>query len=299
MPLSYDDVAVFVGVAREGSFVGAARVLGMPVSTVSRRVAALEARLKVQLLRRTTRAVNLTEDGRAFASRCGTAFDEIASAAEALAATAESLRGTLRVTAPFFVCPDTFGPSLLEFAAGHPDLVMDLRFTNAEPDLVEEGIDLAFQLGPLRDGRHVARKLWPVPYRLCASHDFIAGRPDLAGLKHPRELAGHPAVLTPPMLAWSFDHGDGREFALTPKISGATVDDLVIATAAVRRGLGLGFLPEALVAGDLGHALVEIEIGDWRPTTREFFAVYPASRQLSPKVRAAIDHALTGRGIHG
>jgi molybdenum-dependent DNA-binding transcriptional regulator ModE len=82
MSLSYDDVAIFLNVARAGSFVGAARSLRMPVSTVSRRVAALEARLKTQLLRRTTRAVSLTDDGRAFADRCGQAVEEIEAAAE-------------------------------------------------------------------------------------------------------------------------------------------------------------------------------------------------------------------------
>src|SRR3981189_596040 len=82
MTLGFDDVAIFVNVAREGSFVGAARTLGFPTSTISRRIAALEARLKVQLLRRTTRAVRLTDDGCAFAERCGVALDEISTAAD-------------------------------------------------------------------------------------------------------------------------------------------------------------------------------------------------------------------------
>ncbi|MDB5367205.1 MAG: LysR family transcriptional regulator, partial [Rhodospirillales bacterium] len=220
MTLGFDDVAIFVRVAREGSFVGAARALGLPTSTISRRIAALEARLKVQLLRRTTRAVSLTDDGCAFAERCGVAFDEIATAADRLGDTGERLRGTLRITAPLFVCPDTFGPSLLAFAAHHPELVMDLRFTNAAPDLVEDGVDLAFQLGPLRDGRHVARKLWTVPHVVCASAALLEQRPALARLTHPRQLADHPCVVTPPLRSWGFER-DGQETSVTPRTIGA------------------------------------------------------------------------------
>lgn len=298
MKLGYDDVAIFLSVAREGSFVGAARALTLPVSTVSRRVAALEGRLKVQLLRRTTRAVSLTEDGRAFAARCGAAFEEIESASEALAETDGTLRGTLKVTAPFYACNETFGPYLLGFAAAHPDLVMDLRLTNATPDLVEEGIDVAFQLGPLRDGRYVARRLWPVPYVLCASRELVARRPALQQMTHPRQLTAQPCVLTPPIQVWRFEQSDDSEFTFTPKTLGATVDDLALGAVAVRRGLGVGYLPYGLVSGELGQALVALDIADWCPQSRELFAVYPASRQLSPKVRAAIDFALAARAAH-
>ncbi|GIL38168.1 LysR family transcriptional regulator [Roseiterribacter gracilis] len=298
MSLGFDDVAIFVRVARGGSFVAAARALDLPTSTISRRIAQLEARLGVQLLRRTTRAVSLTDDGRAFADRCGVAFDEIATAADNLRETGEVLRGTLRVTAPPFVCPDTFAPSLLEFAARHPELVLDLHFTNAAPDLVEEGVDLAFQLGPLRDGRHVARKLWAIPHVLCASPALLAQRPALLQLTHPRQLADHPCVVTPPMKVWSFER-DKDEVSLTPRTLGATISDMALAEKAVRQGLGLGYLPSTLVDGALKDGtLVRIELDGWTPDTRDFFAVYPASRQLSPKVRAAIDHAVAGRTAH-
>jgi DNA-binding transcriptional LysR family regulator len=293
MTLGYDDVAIFVRVAREGSFVGAARALNLPTSTISRRIAALEARLKVQLLRRTTRAVSLTDDGRAFADRCGVAFDEIASASDLLHETSERLRGTLRVTAPPFVCPDTFAPSLLDFAARHPELQLDLQFTNAAPDLVEDGVDLSFQLGPLRDGRHVARKLWSLPYVLGASAALLERRPELRALTQPRDLLDHPCVVTPPMRSWSFVR-DGEEQSITPRVLGATISDMNLAKEAVRRGLGIGYLPATLLPDDF----VAIELGGWTPVVRDFFAVYPSSRQLSPKVRAAIDHAVAGRAAH-
>ncbi|HEV7371653.1 MAG TPA: LysR family transcriptional regulator [Arenibaculum sp.] len=203
MPVGLDDVAVFLEVVRTGGFSAAARGLNMPVSTVSRRVASLEGTLNVQLLKRTTRAVSLTDDGRAFAERCGAAVAEIVAAADAVTANGGELRGTLRVTAPHYACNAEFGPYLLDFAAAHPGLRLDLRLTNGSPDLVEEGIDVSFQLSPLPEGRHVARRLWPVPYVLCAARGFVADRPGLAGLSHPRQLGGEACVLTPPIGAWA------------------------------------------------------------------------------------------------
>jgi DNA-binding transcriptional LysR family regulator len=294
--LGFDDAAIFLKVAREGSFVAAARALGLPTSSVSRRVAALEARLKVQLLRRTTRAVGLTDDGRAFVDRCAAALDEIEAAAKGFDTSEARLTGRLTVTAPHHVCNEEFAPDLLAFAAGHPDLVMDLRLTNGSPDLIEEGIDVAFQLAPLPEGRHVARKLWSSPYMICASRDFVDRHPETRRLDHPRRLCPLPAILTPPIRNWRFVHADGETYAMAPRTLGASVDDLSMGALAARQGLGVAYLPRGL-AGRFPD-LVELSFGDWRVEDRELYALYPATRQLSPKVRAVIDHALSTRAAH-
>lgn len=298
MNLGFDDLAIFLRVVREGSFVKAARSLGLPTSTVSRRVSALEQRLKVQLLRRTTRAISLTEDGRAFAARCGTAFEEIDLAASALADTGGRLRGTLRMTAPHFACNELFAPYMLDFAARHPELAIDLRLTNATPDLVEDGIDLAFQLSPLPEGRHIARRLWPVPYGIYASRILADRHPGCLTLTHPRDLAQLPCILTPPIAGWSFSSTDGGNacFIFTPRRPAATVDDLALGAAAVKRGLGIGYLPRGMMTAAVRDGSVtELTMNGWQTTGRELFALYPASRQLSPKVRAAIDFAVAGQ----
>lgn len=294
--LGYDDVAIFLKVAREGSFSAAAKALGLPTSTVSRRVAALEARYKTQLLRRTTRAVSLTDDGRAFADRAAAAMDELEAAARGLDVCDSRLSGKLTVTAPYHVCNEEFAPHLLAFAAGHPDLVMDLRLTNGAPDLVEEGIDVAFQLAPLPEGRHVARKLWTAPYGLYASRGFLERRPEAASLDHPKRLARLPAVVTPPILAWRFVHAGGDTLAVAPRTIGASVDDLSLGALAAGQGLGVAYLPRGL-AGRFPD-LIELGVGDWKVEDRELYALYPATRQLSPKVRAVIDHALAARAAH-
>jgi DNA-binding transcriptional LysR family regulator len=294
--LGYDDVAIFLRVAREGSFVAAAKSLGLPTSSVSRRVAALETRLKTQLLRRTTRAVGLTDDGRAFADRCATAMDEIEAAARGLDLCNSRLSGRLTVTAPHHVCNEEFAPHLLDFAAAHPDLVMDLRLTNGAPDLIEEGVDVAFQLAPLADGRHVARKLWAAPYGVFASRAFLERWPEAASLDHPRRLVRLPAVVTPPIHGWRFVDKSGETFTFAPRALGGSVDDLSLGALAVNRGLGVGYLPKGLA--NRFSDLTELTFGDWRVADRELYALYPAGRQLSPKVRAVIDHALAARAAH-
>ena len=294
--LGYDDVAIFLRVAREGSFISAAKALGLPTSSVSRRVAALEARFKTQLLRRTTRAVALTEDGRAFVDRAAPAMDELEAAARGLDVCDSRLSGKLTVTAPYHVCNESFAPHLLAFAAGHPDLVLDLRLTNGAPDLIEEGIDVAFQLAPLPEGRHVARKLWTAPYGLWASPSLLERHPAATSLDHPRRLSRLPAVVTPPILTWRFVHTSGETLAVAPRTIGASVDDLSLGALAASRGLGIAYLPRGLAISF--PDLVEVTLEGWRVEDRELYALYPATRQLSPKVRAVIDHALAARAAH-
>ena len=192
-----------------------------------------------------------------------------------------------------------FGSWLLEFAASHPGLVLDLRLTNVEPDLVEDGIDLSFQVGPLKDQRHVARRLWPIRYLLCAARSLIERHPELLAIDHPRALAEFPWVITPPLETWRFGRHDRDDVTVAPRTVAASCDDWAVGAAGIKRGMGLGYLPEAMAGDALGRELVEIDMDGWRPTTRELFAVYPASRQLSPKVRAAIEFALKGRSVHG
>lgn len=295
--ISLDEIDAFLAVARAGSFVAAARDLGGAVSTLSRRVAALERRLGVQLLRRTTRALALTPDGRAFAERCGFAMAEITASVDALRDRPTSLRGPLRVTAPQYACNDEFGPLLLDFAARHPELRLDLRLTNGVPDLIEEEVDLAFVLSPIPESSHVARRLWDVRYVLCASEGFLAARLD-GGPGHPRELAAMPCVVTPPIMSWRFQDAGGAEASVVPRTVAARVDDLGLGLAAVRAGLGYGFLPRGLVQPHLGRGLEEVACAGWRAEVRRLYALYPQSRQLAPRVRALIDFALAARARH-
>lgn len=299
MKLKFDDIAVFIAAANAGSFAAAAKTLSIPTSTVSRRIAALESALGSQLIRRTTRRFALTEDGRAFAERCRPAIEEIDAASSTLSSQDGRLKGLFRVTAPAYICPDVFGSWLLEFAQAHPELTLDLRLTNADPDLVEEGIDLSFQVGPLRDQQHIARKMWTFSYTLCAARLLTEARPDLRELNHPRDLTDYSLVVTPPLTTWRFERGGREDFSFVPGRTAVSSDDWRVGTSAVKMGMGIGYLPDVLVEADIGRTLVALDVNGWHPVARDLYAVYPSTRHLSPKVRAAIDFALQGRVVHG
>ncbi len=181
----YDDIAVFLAVARNGSFKLASRVMKLPGSTVSRRISLLERRLGVQLLKRTTRRVSLTESGAVYADRCGALFDEIDILTDAMVDQEQrgEFRGRLRVTTPILAGAHTLGPWLIEFAAGFRDLHLELLISDAYLDLVQEGIDLAFRVGPLPETQHIARRLWGIPYVLCGSPPVVA---ESGVLVHPK-----------------------------------------------------------------------------------------------------------------
>lgn len=292
----YDDVALFAAVARTSSFIGASRELGMPTSTVSRRIAALELKLNVQLLLRTTRNVTLTEAGAALAQQCATAFEEIdrAMLAASPADTASRLSGRLRVTVPPLAGADTFGPWLLAFAARHPALRLELLVTNAFLELAEDAIDLAFRLGPLPETRDIVRRLWSVPYVLCAAPQVVRQLPDLTD---PQMLQSIGLIRTPPISDWLFVATDGRKATFRPGAAVSTcIGDLPLGAMGARSGLGVAYLPRGLIAGSLAVGELElVSVEGWRPSDREMYAIYPPGRGALPKVRAAIDHVLEQR----
>ena len=165
----YNDLALFTAVANRLSFSAAASQLDIPLSRVSRRIGLLEEQLGVQLFQRTTRQVRLTEEGRRLLDRCQAPIEALQDVA-GFAAAAQSQ--TIRITAPSLATRTTVGPRLLDFAALHPEITIELTTTNAYLDFFRDNIDLAFRLGPLTDSSLVARRLWPVPYCFCAAKRF-------------------------------------------------------------------------------------------------------------------------------
>ncbi|HEX8539378.1 MAG TPA: LysR family transcriptional regulator, partial [Cystobacter sp.] len=160
MPL--EDLRLFAAVARHLSFVEAARKLGVPTSTLSRRVANLEEALGARLLQRTSRRVGLTEEGARLLERAGPLLDALASVLDRTVDREEEPAGRLRVTAPVLTGSQRIAPALFAFAAKHPRISVELTLTNARVSLIEEGYDLAFRIGPIQDAELVARRIWSV-----------------------------------------------------------------------------------------------------------------------------------------
>lgn len=281
-----DDLAVFVAVAQHASFSEASRRLAVPTSTVSRAVARLEEGLGVSLLRRTSRTVVATSEGRQLVLHAAGHVDGLR---EALALTAEQHpepSGLVRVTAPAFTGATRVSKSLASFALAHPKVSIELDATNTLRDLVHDGFDFGIRIGPQADADFVARPLWKGQFGLFAARPFIArglrGRARIT-----REMLERvPCIVLRPSAVWRFRDRDGQLTEIRPRPD-FSVNDPRAAVDVARSGLGVVLAPLEAVPEDSELVRLKTDFGE--PQDAELFIVYPTRRLLPLRVRAAIE----------
>lgn len=274
-------ILVFAKVAEVGSFVRASRELGIPTSTVSRRVAQLEERLGVRLLHRTTRSLSLTDEGRIYFAHAARVAAEVEEAERAVTRMQDEPRGRLRVTLPL-----NFGflaRALAAYMQRFPEVQMEVVGTDRVVDLVQEGFDVAVRAGALADSTLVARKLGELESYVVASPSFLAraGEPEA-----PRDLGAMDCVIfgVGQLARWRLVRGD--EDVTVDVRARLVANDFDLLEEAVRAGLGVALLPAFRCAdGRLRRVLP-----DWRSPAVPIHAVYPSTRHLSPKVKTFLDH---------
>jgi DNA-binding transcriptional LysR family regulator len=281
------EIGAFVEVARQRSFVRAAENLQVNVSAVSRAVAALETRLGVRLLQRSTRRVNLTEAGRAHLPRCETLLDELAEAEAAVSARHSAVQGLLRVSGPGGLGLTHLVPLLPELLRRHPQLALDFEMSNRFVDLIEEHYDLAIRIGTLRDSRLAARRLGSNRRVLVAAPAYLR---EHAPPKHPRELADHTClILTLSAHAENWDLVD-KSARHTVRVDGPLRSNHALAVrAACVSGLGIALLPRFSIIDELASGLLVHVLPRWATAETGIYAVYPSHRLIPAKVRAFVD----------
>jgi DNA-binding transcriptional LysR family regulator len=276
----------FSRVAASGSFTAAAGELGITPSAVSRQVRALEERLGVRLLHRTTRRVSLTAEGRGFYERLRGVLAEATEAEEQVMQQHATLRGPLRIGTPMDFGRAHLAAPLARFAAANPELRLEIAFSDRFVDVVEEGYDLVVRIGDLPDSSLVARRLAPCRRVLCASPDYLARR---GTPRAPDELEGHIAIgyAYESERGWRFTGAGSRERVDVPIRH--RVDNGHMLCALAREGLGIALIPTFLAAEDLRAGRVEAILTAFLDADIAIHAVYPHRRQLSNKVRALVD----------
>src|SRR5580698_11347703 len=187
-------VEVFVRVAELRSFREAGEALGVPRSTVSRRVAELESALGARPFHRTTRHVELTSAGKTYLRACGPALGTILGAGRALSTSSEETAGRLRVTAPVTLGEGLLGDVVAECLARHPQMSIELVLTDRQVELVEEKFDLAFRTGMLKDTSLVAHELGRAQPRCFAAREYLRDR---GTPRTPRDLLRHDCIVFP------------------------------------------------------------------------------------------------------
>ncbi len=285
---------VFVRVAQRSGFAAAGRDLRMSPATVTKHIAALEARIGARLLDRTTRSVGLTEAGRLYMERCLECLQALEDADACMGGLATRPTGRLRVSAPVDL-QSHLPPIVSRFMKAYPDITVDLELSNRPVDLVDEGFDVAIRVAPSLDGRFVARQLAITRMVVCASPSYLREH----GCPHrPQDLERHRSIVfvePRPRTEWTFERG-GKQVRV--KLSGTLMSNNGSAIcAAMIEGVGLAVAPSFLVRADIDAGRIAPVLVDWKvlPDLRLYVA-YPHRRFLAPKVRAFVD-AL--RAAHG
>jgi DNA-binding transcriptional LysR family regulator len=291
---SFAGIEAFAAVVERGSFTAAAAALQTAKSSVSETVRALEDRMGVRLLERTTRRVRPTEAGAAFYRHCRRLLDEVASARSEAQVTHKQPTGRLRVGTP-----DGFGeryimPGLGAFLARYPSLEVELVAAASTADLVEQGLDLAIRIVERPEPRLVVRRIATSRVIIVASPGYLAA----AGTPlTPRDVVQHQLIGFTP-LAWRDTWRLGKEtVAVRPRL---LINNSESLRAAALAGLGLAAAPEWLVADALVAGHLTRVLDDHPTPSGGIYAVYPTNRLLASRVRLFVDHIardLRARGL--
>lgn len=280
---------VFTRVAALGSLSGAARSLGMSQTMATKHMAAIEDRLGVKLLHRTTRRLTLTEPGRSYLEAAERILADIEDADAAAASATVEVRGTLRLNAPVSFGVREIAPLLPELSRRHPALTVELGLNDRQVDLIEEGWDLVIRIGDLADSTLIARRLAPCRMVVCAAPAYLAahGRPRTIADLRRHSCLGYTLSQTVGAHQWSFGRDGKVKVTIDGSLKANNGDALVAAAIA---GQGIIYQPTFLVARDIRAGRLTALKLDHDPVELDgIYALYPADRRPPAKVRATID----------
>ncbi|QRM31815.1 LysR family transcriptional regulator [Microvirga sp. VF16] len=293
MRFNFNDLHIFVQAVENGGFAVAARQLGIPKSTISKRVAELEADLGIRLIHRTSRSFVLTDVGRDFYDHARAAVIEAEAAEGVVQRRQAEPQGLVRITASVPVAQFHLADRLPVLARAYPKLDLQLHITDRFVDLVREGFDIAVRshFAPLPDSDLVQRRMTVERITLVASPEYLANR----GMpEHPDDIVGHDGLLTgPASKTWRLTHKDGREVQVTPA-SRLVADESMVLLKAAAAGLGIACLPEAMSAPLVGAGELAAVLPDWSAGSVTSTILTPHRRSELPAVRTVIDFLVGG-----
>ena len=283
------DLAAFAVVAEHGSFTRAAAELGMSQSALSHALKALEERLGVRLLSRTTRSVSTTEAGETLLRSLRPALDEISSGVNAVGALRGKPSGTVRVTATKHAVSSVMMPVLPRFLASHPDIRLDVIVDDNLTDIVADRIDAGIRFGDIVEKDMIAVRIGPdIRMAVVGAPSYFADHPVP---KTPRDLAGHRCinyrhVRTGGLYAWDFEE-KGRPFEV--RVEGLLVfNNADLTREAALAGQGIAYVYADEVAADIRAGRLKRILEKWCPIFPGYYLYHPSRRQTPPALAALI-----------
>lgn len=282
-----DAMRTFVRVTELGSFSAVAQQLGVARSVVTRQVAALESHLGAQLMARSTRRLTLTSAGAAYLERCRVILNLVDAAETGIAEENATPRGFIRISVPLTYGLRRLSALLIEFAQRHPDVTLDMDFSDRRVHLIESATDLSIRITRKLESGDVVRTLGTERLRAVASPGYLArhGRP-----RHPSELIRHECL----------GYSTGSAPGSWPFVVGGTVENVAVRarvsanngevlTQAAAQGLGITCQPDFIVAPELAAGRVEEVLADFPIPELGIYAMLPGNRQVPHRVRVLMD----------
>lgn len=278
-----NDMALFVEVVKAKGFRGAAEVIGMPNSTLSRRISMLEKAIGLRLLHRTTRKVELTEAGQIYFERCKRIVDEARLAHEQLGEMLAQPSGMLRVSLPVDFAVTYLAPLIAEFARRYPGITFDFDLTPRRVDLVSEPFDVAIRMGESENSQLIARPLARLSTCLYASPDYLerSGEPG-----KPADLAQHECLGMAKTNMWTLH--DGAQTTTISVGSRFVVNNVGMIRRLATMGMGIVLMPEEIAADDLAHDRLRRVLPQWQGSPTPVYAI-TETRLLPAKTQRFIE----------
>jgi len=277
----------YVRVAELGSFAAVARQMDVARSVVTRQVAALEARLGVKLIARSTRSLRLTSAGASYLERCREILRLVEAAESQLAEERHEPRGVIRVSVPLSFGLHHLSPLLLDFNLRYPEVTTEIDFTDRRVNLIEEGLDLAIRITQRLDPLAIARRIGSGRLLAVAAPEYLQGQGEP---KHPADLAHHECLVYLPAQqeGWPFQVDGVREvFPVRGRMRANNGDALL---AAAVRGLGITVQPDFLLTAAIHSGRVQAILGDFPLPELGIYALLPGNRYVPQRVRVLVDY---------
>lgn len=282
-----ESIRVFVAVARAGGFSAASRALGLPVATVSRKVAELEASLGVRLFERSTRQVVLTDVARDYFEACQRLIDDLRDADDTVTGEYRLPKGELTVTAPTGFGRQHLQPVLIDFLRAFPEVTLRVLLVDQLVNLLDEHVDVAVRINNLPDSSLVARRVGEIGLVVCGSPTYLQARGVPA---HPADLGEHDCIAWSslgPQKAWLFNESGTETLFPVPVRLTATLPDMVVAAAVAHLGLAQVTTYQAEAAVRAGQLVPVLRPFEAAPTAVHL--VHPSNRRVPLKLRAFLD----------
>ena len=286
--MRWDGISEFVYVAEYESFTRAAKELGILTAQVSRQISALDKRLNIKLLYRTTRKVSLTEEGRVFYQHCRGVIDGLDAAEQAVSNLQTKPQGRIKLTAPVTYGEQQLLPLINDFMVQYRDIEVTAFLSNQKIDLIEGGYDLAIRIGKLSDSTMMAKKLSHRTNFVCAAPAYLEkyGVPySLVDLRQHNCLLGTRDY-------WHFIENDkNADKEINLRVSGSVQYNSGHSLVdAALKSLGIVQLPDYYVQKHLASGALVSVLDNYREPEEGIWAIYPHNRHLSPKIRLLVDY---------